>query len=213
MQKAGWTEGKGLGRTEQGDTSHVKVTRKDDVLGIGYTAQVNNTWSEQSVGFADVLARVQAAKAAKAAAKTGASESEDEEAAVKTGSSGPVAGKHSVAYAKRRRLKTGALTSDEGRDEVLGTNSAATAALRRQREADEEEEKRFMGAVGLESHLASPTLRRMMQRTVAHEPKRNQKVDENGEVEFVTITVPEPKPPKAAGTPFTSSGRKDEADE
>jgi hypothetical protein len=161
------------------------------------------------------LARVQAAKAAKAAAKAGASESEDEEAAVRATSStgGPVAGKHSVAYAKRRRLKTGALTSDEGRDEVLGTNSAATAALRRQREADEEEEKRFMGAVGLESHLASPTLRRMMQRTVAHEPKRNQKVDENGEVEFVTITVPEPKPPKAGATPFTSSGRKNEADE
>jgi Pin2-interacting protein X1 len=35
LSKMGWTEGKGLGRREDGLTAHVKVTKRSDTLGLG----------------------------------------------------------------------------------------------------------------------------------------------------------------------------------
>ncbi|DAZ99464.1 TPA: hypothetical protein N0F65_001649 [Lagenidium giganteum] len=35
MEKMGWTEGKGLGKDEQGMKSHVKVKKREDLMGVG----------------------------------------------------------------------------------------------------------------------------------------------------------------------------------
>ena len=34
MQQMGWNQGKGLGRSEQGDVQHVRVKHKNDTIGI-----------------------------------------------------------------------------------------------------------------------------------------------------------------------------------
>lgn len=59
MKASGWDDGKGLGKHEDGNATHVKTKRKDDVLGIGYEAKgQSQQWSAQSVGFADILKRM-----------------------------------------------------------------------------------------------------------------------------------------------------------
>ena len=35
LQKMGWSEGKGLGKSEQGVTSHVRVKKREEAAGIG----------------------------------------------------------------------------------------------------------------------------------------------------------------------------------
>ena len=50
MEKMGWTEGKGLGKREDGLSSHIKVAKKDDSAGLGVDAaakeqvQVADNW-------------------------------------------------------------------------------------------------------------------------------------------------------------------------
>lgn len=40
LEKMGWTEGSGLGAKGNGTTSHVKVRRKNDALGVGASNKV-----------------------------------------------------------------------------------------------------------------------------------------------------------------------------
>ncbi len=43
MKKQGWSEGQGIGKHGTGMAESVKVSKKDDNKGIGYSAQVNNS--------------------------------------------------------------------------------------------------------------------------------------------------------------------------
>ena len=43
LQKFGWTQGKGLGKNEQGQTAHIKVKQKQDNLGLGATQKNEQT--------------------------------------------------------------------------------------------------------------------------------------------------------------------------
>lgn len=178
MQKAGWEAGKGLGRNEDGIVEHVKTTRKDNVLGIGYEGQVKQTWSAQSVGFADILERMNS--------QSPTAQSEDEDRASPV-SKTPAAGKHGSAYTKRRALKTEALRSEEGKSEVLG---AASSLRKRNREEDDDEPVDV-------STLVSSTLKRLMDRCPKHEPRPSATTDSS-----VVVTKPDPRPPRPAVTPF-----------
>ena len=182
MKKAGWESGKGLGRNEDGIVDHVKTVRKDNVLGIGYEGKVQQTWSAQSVGFADILKRINTQSPPPDSGESG----DDEQQKVTTVS----AGKHGSAYTKRRHLKTEALRSVDGKSEVLG---AASSRSKRDREVDEDDEDR--------NNLRSPLLTRLMQRKSKHEPKPSAE----GESAAVTITKPDPRPPKCTNTPFLMS--------
>lgn len=50
MEKMGWTEGKGLGKTESGISKHITVTKRDDSAGLGTEAvktqamEASETW-------------------------------------------------------------------------------------------------------------------------------------------------------------------------
>uniref|UniRef100_A0A7S2W480 G-patch domain-containing protein n=1 Tax=Mucochytrium quahogii TaxID=96639 RepID=A0A7S2W480_9STRA len=59
LKKLGWSEGDGLGKDRQGMSTHVKVTKKDDTLGIGATARTEgefkNTW--WASGLDDALSK------------------------------------------------------------------------------------------------------------------------------------------------------------
>lgn len=51
MEKMGWSKGKGLGKSEQGDVDHITVQFKDreDVKGVGFEGH-DGTWIAHQVG-------------------------------------------------------------------------------------------------------------------------------------------------------------------
>ncbi|CAM9656214.1 unnamed protein product [Ectocarpus sp. 4 AP-2014] len=57
MQKMGWTEGKGLGKNEDGVSEHVKVAKKSNNLGLGATHDSSGAagWASAAVSFNGVL--------------------------------------------------------------------------------------------------------------------------------------------------------------
>ena len=189
MKKAGWEEGKGLGRNEDGIVDHVKTVRKDNVLGIGHDGQIQQTWSTQSVGFADILSRINSTSPAPHDSDEdddGAQSQESSPPVESPVAKGPTAGRHAAAYTKRRNLKTEALRSDEGRAEVLGAGSSG----KRARDDDDDD------AAANVSTLTSPLLLRLMDRCTAHEPRSTTCAS------TVAITKPDPRPPRPTDTPF-----------
>eukprot|EP00978_Attheya_sp_CCMP212_P019161 scaffold53366_cov41-Attheya_sp.AAC.2 len=59
MQKMGWTEGNGLGRKQQGMSTHLRaVRRSDETLGIGASTDTYGEagWKDSSHNFGSVLA-------------------------------------------------------------------------------------------------------------------------------------------------------------
>jgi Pin2-interacting protein X1 len=183
MKKAGWEEGKGLGRKEDGITEHVRTVRKDNVLGIGYEGQVQQTWSTQSVGFADILKRINTQSPAPGS-------EEDEEGAESVQASpvakGPSGGRGASVYAKRQGLKTEALRSEEGKAEVLGAGSS-------NRKRDREDSVPIQDL----SSLTSPLLQRTMTRFTGHEPRPSATTSSS-----IQVTKPDPRPPRPSQTPF-----------
>lgn len=57
LQKMGWTEGKGLGKNEDGVSEHVKVSKKSNNLGLGATRDQTGAagWASTAVSFNGVL--------------------------------------------------------------------------------------------------------------------------------------------------------------
>lgn len=60
LLKMGWSEGKGLGKKEDGISSHLRVKRKTESLGIGCERDLegNGAFSSQIVGFNALLAEL-----------------------------------------------------------------------------------------------------------------------------------------------------------
>ncbi|EKG06996.1 hypothetical protein TCSYLVIO_001877 [Trypanosoma cruzi] len=191
LRRSGWTEGSGLGKSQEGVTSHIKTRRKDGVMGVGYEGGVQEAWSAQSVGFADVLSRI---KNAVAAGSSDCGEGRDADEDNET--PGPSGGRHVCMYSKRHALKTELLRSKSGvlSSEILGS---ASSSRKRTRNGDNESEE----DAALLSTLRSPLLQRVMVRVPRHEPKALTKEDTN-EIETIRITKPQPRPPKCTDTPF-----------
>eukprot|EP00758_Cryptobia_borreli_P002980 Tbor_TRINITY_DN3435_c0_g1::TRINITY_DN3435_c0_g1_i1::g.3698::m.3698/K11135/PINX1; Pin2-interacting protein X1 len=188
MKKLGWDGKSGIGLEGDGVKSHVRVTKKDNSLGIGYEGKVNDTWSQQSMGFADILKRMNSDNETKGRGK----------GIEKNGSSDDVldcykpkfhGGKSSSLYNKRQTLKTGALHSSQGKQEIMGDKRPRAQSS----DSDDSDSER-------KSSLKSPTLNRLMSRYHLHEPRKA----EGGasEVEKIVITKPQIKPPKVIDTPF-----------
>ena len=57
LQKMGWTEGKGLGKNEDGLAEHVKVAKKSNNLGLGAKSDTTGAdgWASTAVNFNGVL--------------------------------------------------------------------------------------------------------------------------------------------------------------
>ncbi|RKP27895.1 G-patch domain-containing protein, partial [Syncephalis pseudoplumigaleata] len=58
LEKMGWAPGKGLGKDEQGVVEHLKVSLKEDQLGVGADKKTVDNWISNSSGFEDVLKRL-----------------------------------------------------------------------------------------------------------------------------------------------------------
>ena len=60
LEKMGWTEGKGLGVKEEGDTAHVKIKMKSNNLGIGGAVGQNDRWNTVANDYAATIAKLKA---------------------------------------------------------------------------------------------------------------------------------------------------------
>lgn len=210
LKKSGWTEGTGIGKSQEGVTTHVRVSRKDDVTGLGYAAGVQESWSVQSVGFADVLDKIKgkrrilvsdsddgeehASSIRKKQKKEKSGSGSDDADAVTTDTSVKVS-RHYKMYSKRNNLKTELLrgeNDDTRREEILGSAAHAKRAesgTHTSRATDEQ---------AAESTLRSPVLKRLMVRCGAHEPKPTTEEEKN----LIRVVKPNPKPPKCTESPF-----------
>ncbi|CAN9507400.1 unnamed protein product [Ophioblennius macclurei] len=58
LERMGWSKGKGLGRTEQGATDHIKVKLKNDSYGLGANASHEDKWIAHQDDFNELLAQL-----------------------------------------------------------------------------------------------------------------------------------------------------------
>ncbi|XP_068610151.1 PIN2/TERF1-interacting telomerase inhibitor 1 [Brachionichthys hirsutus] len=58
LERMGWSKGKGLGRSEQGATDHIKVKVKNDGYGLGATASYEDNWIAHQEDFSELLAQL-----------------------------------------------------------------------------------------------------------------------------------------------------------
>ncbi|XP_064357234.1 PIN2/TERF1-interacting telomerase inhibitor 1-like isoform X2 [Dromaius novaehollandiae] len=58
LEKMGWSKGKGLGAQEQGNTEHIKVHVKNNMLGLGATINHEDSWIAHQDDFNQLLAEL-----------------------------------------------------------------------------------------------------------------------------------------------------------
>ncbi|XP_024147624.1 PIN2/TERF1-interacting telomerase inhibitor 1 [Oryzias melastigma] len=58
LERMGWSKGKGLGRSEQGSTEHIKVKLKNNNHGLGASASHEDNWIAHQDDFNELLAQL-----------------------------------------------------------------------------------------------------------------------------------------------------------
>ncbi|XP_012736165.2 PIN2/TERF1-interacting telomerase inhibitor 1 [Fundulus heteroclitus] len=58
LERMGWSKGKGLGRSEQGSTDHIKVKLKNNNHGLGVNASHEDNWIAHQDDFNELLAHL-----------------------------------------------------------------------------------------------------------------------------------------------------------
>ncbi|XP_039982112.1 PIN2/TERF1-interacting telomerase inhibitor 1 [Xiphias gladius] len=58
LERMGWSKGKGLGRSEQGSTDHIKVKVKNNNYGLGANASYEDNWIAHQDDFNELLAQL-----------------------------------------------------------------------------------------------------------------------------------------------------------
>ncbi|XP_058470121.1 PIN2/TERF1-interacting telomerase inhibitor 1 [Solea solea] len=58
LERMGWSKGKGLGRTEQGSTDHIKVKLKNNSYGLGANTSHEDKWIAHQDDFNELLAQL-----------------------------------------------------------------------------------------------------------------------------------------------------------
>ncbi|XP_028295851.1 PIN2/TERF1-interacting telomerase inhibitor 1 [Gouania willdenowi] len=58
LERMGWSKGKGLGRTEQGSTDHIKVKVKNNSFGLGTNASNEDNWIAHQDDFNELLTQL-----------------------------------------------------------------------------------------------------------------------------------------------------------
>ncbi|KAM7367983.1 hypothetical protein PAMP_014240 [Pampus punctatissimus] len=58
LERMGWSKGKGLGRSEQGSTDHIKVKVKNNNYGLGTSVSHEDNWIAHQDDFNDLLAQL-----------------------------------------------------------------------------------------------------------------------------------------------------------
>ena len=58
LRQMGWSQGKGLGKQENGMTSHLKISKKQINSGLGFNHDLSNNWTTHGVSFETILKRL-----------------------------------------------------------------------------------------------------------------------------------------------------------
>ncbi|KAJ3111086.1 Presequence protease, mitochondrial [Phlyctochytrium bullatum] len=58
LKAMGWSDGKGLGRNEDGMATHLAVKMKNDKIGVGAAKNASDNWLEHTAGFSALLANL-----------------------------------------------------------------------------------------------------------------------------------------------------------
>ncbi|XP_044024523.1 PIN2/TERF1-interacting telomerase inhibitor 1 [Siniperca chuatsi] len=58
LERMGWSKGKGLGKSEQGSTDHIKVKVKNNNYGLGTSASYEDNWIAHQDDFNELLAQL-----------------------------------------------------------------------------------------------------------------------------------------------------------
>lgn len=196
LKKSGWVEGEGLGKSQEGVKRAVKVSKKDDVTGIGYQAGVGETWSAQSVGFADVLDRLKGKIRNTVSGASECTENQEESTMMSpiTSLTSPVGSKYTAMYAKRHALKTEGLQNSQetSKTEILGASF-------RKRSRVSASKSSMLTTSNDESTLKSSVLQRLMVRVHSEEPQAS---SDDSLKSSVSVVKPSPRPLKCLETPF-----------
>ena len=64
MKKMGWSEGKGLGKKDDGSTECLQVQRRTEFLGLGNTPEAGSDWKDQwwEKGYSSTLSNLKPIK-------------------------------------------------------------------------------------------------------------------------------------------------------
>lgn len=133
LQKMGWTEGKGLGKNEDGVSEHVKVSKKSNNLGLGATRDMTGAagWNNTAVSFNGVLEALGKAYGTGVSDQNGAKRKKEKKKAKRKG------GKDKGSKEKKRKKggatlggdESSAESSDEENDGGSGDAGAAQGAF------------------------------------------------------------------------------------
>ncbi|KAK9709118.1 hypothetical protein K7432_009256 [Basidiobolus ranarum] len=111
LQKMGWTQGKGLGINEDGNTEHVKIRLKEDNLGVGADKKSIDNWLGSTDAFSSLLEELNNRMAeSEALEKTEESDNKDKEEEKK----------------KKKKEKKEKKKKEEKKEEVEETNSGTS---------------------------------------------------------------------------------------
>lgn len=131
LAKHGWKEGEGLGREKQGMTSHIKIAKKDDALGVGAKVTEHDNfghqWWFQAYG-GGASKPIGGAAAVTRDALSDSSDSDDSDSDAAVGSKRKSAAKSRKCAAKRARDGSSSDSdSDSPRAAAGGAGSASAA--------------------------------------------------------------------------------------
>jgi Pin2-interacting protein X1 len=146
MQKMGWSEGKGLGKLEDGINTHVRVQKREGSLGLGAARDRDGSagWSSTAVSFSAVLANLNEAykpakskkdkkKKKKSGSSSSSSSTEADVAVIDSAAAaadGISSGKAKVCQSRARRVKAKDIRTFSSADlkAILGQSSSAAVA-------------------------------------------------------------------------------------
>ena len=120
LQKMGWSKGKGLGKNEDGSTSHIKVKKKEDSQGLGLDEDIEGTKTlmKNANVFSDILKELNATHGVKKIKKIKRGKKRKSRGDDGEGSSPP-----------KRQLATGAKYKKRMRSKLVSSYDRASLAM------------------------------------------------------------------------------------
>lgn len=115
LEQMGWREGKGLGLNEDGDTKHVKISKKKDNHGVGNKRGRDADWIERQDAFDQMLADLNAAQSQAPLSKSSPTDSQDKKTLADN-----AAQAKKIVYKKFLRSKDLSAQTSEDLDCVFG---------------------------------------------------------------------------------------------
>ncbi|XP_041466918.1 PIN2/TERF1-interacting telomerase inhibitor 1-like isoform X2 [Lytechinus variegatus] len=142
MEKMGWSKGKGLGVKEDGNVSHVKVSLKNNNLGIGCKASQEDNWIAHQDDFNDLLSSLNEGHAPSTSNEREALSLEERSKKSRS----------RVHYKKFTRGKDMSRYGEDGMNSILGRRLTSSAPVTPQTQSvensdDEEEKEKTHGIV------------------------------------------------------------------